>query len=368
MFGVEGIGLLAKRKYGLVFFYLNCVVLSLSTVAYLSMRAAPNWVALLIQLGSIPYFHRRRHEFWWGGLTDKIVAGSGVVGMTAMVAVLLGLPSLSPDTDSSYGEQAIRAALEGDVEEAERLFSLSEPATPDYHAASGAIKLAKEEVQQALKDYEKALELDPDHAWSLFLMARAEATNKRFAAAESLLQRSLDIRKKTLGDEHPEVAVTLQNLAMVYLQQGKTEEAKSLLEKVLAIDEKEQNPHRLAVTLNSIAATYLMAKEYSEAEPLLRRSLSLLESIVDPNRPHVGPAEELVSVLGNLGFLYYKQEKYKEAKVQLERSLALAEQMFGPDHLRVAEVIENLVTLLRETGEDAKADLLEERLRKIKEQ
>ena len=52
---------------------------------------------------------------------------------------------------------------------------------------------------------------------------------------EPLLKRSLAIREKQLGDNHPDVATSLNNLASLYESQGKYEEAEPLYQRAIAI-------------------------------------------------------------------------------------------------------------------------------------
>ena len=47
----------------------------------------------------------------------------------------------------------------------------------------------------------------------------------RYAEAEPLIRRSLAIREKVLGREHPDVARSLNNLADLYERQGRYAEA-----------------------------------------------------------------------------------------------------------------------------------------------
>ncbi len=53
--------------------------------------------------------------------------------------------------------------------------------------------------------------------------------------AEQLYRRSLAIREKALGPDHPDVATSLDNLAKLYQAQGKYAEAEPLLQRSLAI-------------------------------------------------------------------------------------------------------------------------------------
>ena len=60
----------------------------------------------------------------------------------------------------------------------------------------------------------------------------------RYAEAEPLYKRALAISEKALGPEHPDVAIRLNNLAVLYWAQGRYAEAEPLLKRALAIREK----------------------------------------------------------------------------------------------------------------------------------
>ncbi len=59
-----------------------------------------------------------------------------------------------------------------------------------------------------------------------------------YADAEKPFERSLEIREKRLGEDHEDVAITLNSLADLYRTQGKYEEAEPLYKRALAISEK----------------------------------------------------------------------------------------------------------------------------------
>ncbi len=60
----------------------------------------------------------------------------------------------------------------------------------------------------------------------------------RYAEAELLYKRALEIREKALGPDHPDVANSLNNLASLYDEQGRYGEAEPLLKRALTILEK----------------------------------------------------------------------------------------------------------------------------------
>ena len=63
------------------------------------------------------------------------------------------------------------------------------------------------------------------------------------AAARPLFERALAIAERALGPEHPETAVSLNNLGFLLLGQGDLAAARPLLERALAIREKVLGPN-----------------------------------------------------------------------------------------------------------------------------
>jgi len=64
-----------------------------------------------------------------------------------------------------------------------------------------------------------------------------------YAEAEALLKKSLAIREKTRGPDHPDVEVTLRNLAALYKGQGRNAEAEPLYRRAASIRQKLQRAH-----------------------------------------------------------------------------------------------------------------------------
>src|SRR4029077_19901244 len=94
----------------------------------------------------------------------------------------------------------------------------------------------------------------------------------RFSEALPLAQRALAIREKALPLDHPDVAVSLNNLAELYRAQGRYADAEPLgtraHKRALAIEEKALDPDHpdVAVLLNSLAELYRAQDRYADAE------------------------------------------------------------------------------------------------------
>ncbi len=120
----------------------------------------------------------------------------------------------------------------------------------------------------------------------------------------SYLWRSIDgNQKRQLGDESPEYANCLNNLAGLYQKKGEHSKALSLYEKSLEISRKILGDYHLdtATCINNIAELYRIQGDQSKAEELYEKSLEIITSIVGENNPH------LAFTLNNLGILYYQK-------------------------------------------------------------
>jgi tetratricopeptide (TPR) repeat protein len=185
----------------------------------------------------------------------------------------------------------------------------------------------------------------------------------RYAEAERLYMGNLAIVEKALGPEHPIMAPSLNNLALLYNRLGRYAEAEPLYERALAIGEKTLGPEHpnVAVYLNNLASLYNNLGKYAQAQPLLERSLAIDEKALGPEHPGVAPD------LNNLASLYSRQGKYIEAQPLLERALAIDERALGPEHPNVATCLNNLATVYNHLGKYAQAQPLLERALAIDE-
>ena len=76
-----------------------------------------------------------------------------------------------------------------------------------------------------------------------------------YARAEPLFRQALEIRKKALGESHPDYATSLNNLAVLYRAMGDYARAEPLFRQALEIQKKalgESHPD-YATSLNNLA-------------------------------------------------------------------------------------------------------------------
>jgi CHAT domain-containing protein/Tfp pilus assembly protein PilF len=171
-------------------------------------------------------------------------------------------------------------------------------------------------------------ENNPNAASTLGNLALVLNAQSRYAEAETLLNRTLVANEKAYGQDHPAMVYALNNLANNYVDQGRTAEAAAMQQRVLAINEKVGGPDSpdAARSLMNLANSYKELGRPSEALPLYQRALRIFSQKFGEDSEPVGEA------LGALGRLQTDNGQLEDAGRNLNRALALRERVLGPQH------------------------------------
>ena len=209
--------------------------------------------------------------------------------------------------------------------------------------------------QQILAFVETTLGPDhPDVALSLGNLAELLINQEQYASAEPLIRRSQAIWEEALGPDHPEVATSINNLALIFKKQGKYAAAEALYYRSLSIREKAlgQDHPAVALSLNNLGGLLMSQGKYAAAEPLYRRALITAEKSLGSDHPDVARS------LNNLALLLQKTGQLSAAESHYRRSISIIEKNLGPDHPYLAFALNNLATLFSDQGEYVSADPL----------
>ena len=158
------------------------------------------------------------------------------------------------------------------------------------------------------------------------------------------MRRALAIDERSYGPDHPDVAIRLNNLALLLKATNRMAEAEPLYRRALAIDERSYGPDHpdVATDLNNLALLLQATNRMAEAEPLYRRALAIDERSYGPDHPDVA------TDLNNLAQLLQATNRMAEAEPLYRRALAIDERSYGPDHPDVAIDLNNLAELLQD--------------------
>ena len=215
-----------------------------------------------------------------------------------------------------------------------------------------------------LKSQGRGESMEATHFLNLLAEALRLGGEARSPEASAAAERSLAIRERDLGPDHPEVAISLQYVAGILQETGQYAEARGVLQRALAIEEKSLGPHSLATgrVLHSLANSFQDEGDLETARRHYERALAIFEDL--PERPK----PELARTLNNLGNVLADSSDPEGAAALHERALAIRTELHGPRHPDVATSLNNLATIFDEMGHTTRARELYERALDIREE
>ena len=195
---------------------------------------------------------------------------------------------------------------------------------------------------------------NPNVTDSLNNLAALYLFQGRYNEAETLFIEVLQTRSQLNRDNNPNIADSLNNLAYLYQSQGRYGEAEPLY--VEALQMRQQlfgNDHPdVANSLNNLAYLYQSQGRYNEAEPLHLEVLQMRQQLLGREHPDV------YTSLNNLAALYKSQGRYNEAEPLHLEVLQMRQQLLGNDHPDVATSLNNIAELYKSQGRYSEAEPL----------
>jgi tetratricopeptide (TPR) repeat protein len=218
--------------------------------------------------------------------------------------------------------------------------------------------------------FEKALEIrrrllgddHPDTAQGYNNLAYNLTFQGKYAQARPLYEKALEIRRRLLGDDHPSTARSYINLAYNLDAQGDSAAAQPLLEKGLEIHRRlfgDDHPDS-ATSYDALALNLNAQGKYAQAQPLLEKALGIRRRRLTDNHPTT--ADSYNNLAYNLGL----QGEFAAAQPLFEKALEIDRRLRGEDHPYTATGYTNLAANLNHQGKYAQAQLLFEKALEIR--
>jgi CHAT domain-containing protein/tetratricopeptide (TPR) repeat protein len=205
------------------------------------------------------------------------------------------------------------------------------------------------------------LALGDDHphvAFTINELATLLRQQNDFPAARQQLEQVLNIYVHTYGQEHLETIAALNHLGILAEDVGDYPLANKHYQQVLAYFRKQPPSSNLVSILTNVANMQIRMGEYDAARSKLQEALELCLKI------HGAQHEKTAGLYNNYGTLLKDLGDYAEARNAYEKSLDIRRQTLGTKDLKYSEVQTNLAYLLHMLGDHATAkEMLEECLR-----
>ncbi|HLU05597.1 MAG TPA: serine/threonine-protein kinase [Woeseiaceae bacterium] len=173
-----------------------------------------------------------------------------------------------------------------------------------------------------------------------------------YKRAGILLQEALERNRSLYGDSSTEVAASFYNLAELHQATGNLEEAARLARESIDIYAAQGELHaaELAEGKSALARILVVNNELDQAETLYREALALV-------RTHLGHDHPLNAYyLQNLAVVLNSKGDIVTAEAMFRDAIAAARNILGDDHDLVGSSLVMLGTLLHNKGEHAAAE------------
>jgi tetratricopeptide (TPR) repeat protein/CHAT domain-containing protein len=227
----------------------------------------------------------------------------------------------------------------------------------------GRVREALPLAQEAMAIRREILtENHPDYAISLRNLALLYQAMGDYPKALPLLEQARDLCKKLLTENHPAYAQSLNNLAVLYQAMGDYPKALPLFQRALDMYKQllTENHPDYAISLNNLAVLYKDMGDYPKALPLYEQARDLTKKLLSENDPHYATS------LNNLALLYRHMGDYPKALPLLEQARDLRKKLLTENHPEYAASLNNLAGLYRDMGDYLKALALHEQARDLR--
>jgi len=241
-------------------------------------------------------------------------------------------------------EQLVRDAIAID----RKTLPANHPALARARAALGHVLVERGHYAAALPILKEAADLLQARAdqplelrFALSDMANAQFYLGHYDDSQKLNLELLELDRKTLGEQHANVADDLINLAVIQQEHGNYAESERLNRQALVITEHWFGPeHPLtASNLTNLSRALNHEGKDAEAEQLLKRALVIDEHVYGPKHPSVS------SALNDLGIAARNLGHLDEAASDFRRMLEIERGLHGEAHERVGVALSNLATV-----------------------
>ena len=241
---------------------------------------------------------------------------------------------------------------------------IHQPETIHYESEPGMFASVQEarERLNAYAEMEKMclnLDLDGNTPRGALLSAAVTLENiadvylftGEYGNALQCAQKAMEIREKVLGKEHPDTAMIYNNLAFVYRHQGNYAKALEMYQKALVICEKvlgKEHPNT-ATTYNNMAVVYSKQRLFSEALECNEKALYIREKVLGKEHPETG------ATYNNIAVAYSGLGDDAKALEYSEKAVEIFENVFGKNLPATADAYNTIAVVYGKLKEYTKA-------------
>lgn len=259
------------------------------------------------------------------------------------------LESIRGKVSDELLNQAQQILADGNTQQLKQLLDQIAAQTTSTHKVTAEVnyqrcQIAEDEFRyrQAFTLCQQAVQLAPDRTDYLSELADLAHSLGDYIKAVEYYEQALASYLNTYGEEHPDVAISRNNLGATWDALGEYKKAIEHYEQALASDLKtygEDHPD-VAIDRNNLGMAWLALGEYERAIAYLEKALASDLKTYGEDHPQVA------TYYNNLGGAWHALGEYKRANDYLTLALAGFEKIMGANHPSTRGVRANYQQLL----------------------
>ncbi|MBZ0188341.1 MAG: tetratricopeptide repeat protein, partial [Candidatus Obscuribacterales bacterium] len=226
----------------------------------------------------------------------------------------------------------------------ERALTLAEKTYGPDHLVTAQVlnSLAVVYLEQAKREphlrQQEGVKLNPAGLTQVQLVS---TRNTLMEKAEPLYLRAHAIREKSLGLNHPDVTIGLNNLGVFYDLNNNRDLSEKYYRRALESMESLEGDSRFAFPgiISNLAGIYKDQNRYKEAEDLFARAKSVAEKKLGLDHP------EVANLYRNQGALYAQEGRYQDAIDSKLKAVSIKEKALGAEHRSLSPILYEISAL-----------------------
>ena len=167
----------------------------------------------------------------------------------------------------------------------------------------------------------------------------------------SLSEILLEIRGRVLGQNHPDIATSYNNIGVIYSDKGDYDKALEYHLKAMEIRESVlgANHPDTAMSYNNIGNVYFYKGDYDKALEYYLKAVKIKESVLGVNHPYTATS------YNNIGEIYSDKGDYDKALEYYLEAVKIKESVLGANHPDTAMSYNNIGNVYSDKGDYDKA-------------
>jgi CHAT domain-containing protein/tetratricopeptide (TPR) repeat protein len=251
--------------------------------------------------------------------------------------------------------------------------------TPEQQALADEAEAAGEKLGEAYRQgrYAEAVEIaarlatiyrelngeqSPEYATALNNLAIMLGAAGELEKALPLAEQSLAMTKVLSGEQSADYATGLNNLANIQEELGRYERAAALYREAIEIKKSllGENHPSYATSLNNLAVVYRLMGHPAQALPLYRQATEIFKTALGETHP------SYATTLHNIAVLYMAMGDSERALPQALTALEIQKSAIGEEHPDTASTMDAIAGIYDSMGDADRAEPLYERALEIR--